>query len=75
MNRSDFLRVLEEVFEEEEGTLKGDELLSDLIWDSLTMVSFISVADEHLNATVKPADLTKAKSLSDLLKMVEEHFD
>lgn len=75
MNKRDFIAVLEEMLELDAGSLKGDEALADLEWNSLAVVSFIAIADEHLSATVSPSKLAQAETLTDVLALVEDHFD
>ena len=75
MNKQEFIAALEEMLEVDAGSLRGDEMLTELPWDSLAVVSFIAMADEHLNAEVNPGKLAQAESLADVLAMVEDYFD
>lgn len=75
MKRDDFLAEIEEMLEVEAGSIKGEELLTDLPWDSLAVVSFIALADEHLEVAVRPQDLVQAKTLADVLALVEDKLD
>jgi acyl carrier protein len=75
MNKQEFLSAIEEMLEVEEGSLKGDEPLTDLPWDSLAVVSFIALADEHLDVAVSPQGLVQAKTLSDVLALVANKLD
>ncbi len=75
MNKQEFFAQLEEFMELDEGRLTGDESLSDLPWDSLAVVSFIAMADEHLDLSVKPASLADAKSIADLLALVADKLN
>ena len=72
MDRKAFLAVIEEMLEVDSGSLAGNESLDELPWDSLAVVSFIAVADEHLGATVSPQQLFEAKTLEDVLNLVAD---
>lgn len=74
MTKQEFLAEIEEMLEVDAGSLKGNEPLSDLPWDSLAVVSFIALADEHLDAAVSPQSLAQAKTLNDVLALVADKF-
>ena len=75
MKRNDLLLLLDELFEEEQGTLQGPELLSQLDgWDSLTSLGFIALIDEHFNLVVPPNKLSECKTVNDLLMLVDGHL-
>lgn len=67
MTKSDFLAHLDEIMDQEVGTLKGEEALKDLPkWDSMTVVQFIALADEEFNFAVPSSKLLACKSINDL---------
>jgi len=70
MSKADFLALLEEIMDLARGSLKGDEALEDIPWDSLSVVSFIALVDEHLGVAVNPQALSEAKSIPDVLGLV-----
>lgn len=74
MDRKAFLAVIEEMLEVDSGSLAGNESLDELPWDSLAVVSFIALADEHLSASVSPQQLSEAKTLDDVLALVADKF-
>lgn len=70
MNRADFLNALDEMLELDPGTLTGAEALDSLdAWDSLAVISFIALVDEHFDKVVAGEDLAKAKTINDLLAL------
>jgi acyl carrier protein len=70
MNRADFLNALDEMLELDPGTLTGEEVLEGLdSWDSLAVISFIALVDEHFDKVVAGEDLAKAKTINDLLAL------
>jgi acyl carrier protein len=75
MKRNDFLTLIETMLEEDPGSLSGNEPLDSIRWDSLAVVSFISLADEHLGAAVSPSELAKARNLSDVLSLVANRLE
>jgi acyl carrier protein len=70
VTRDAFLIQLDELLELPVGTLKGDEKLEDLEhWDSLAMVSFIALADEHCNIRLSPRQFVTCNTVSDLVRL------
>ena len=65
MNKNDLLRELGEIMQLEHG-LTGDELLNSIDeWDSLAILSLMSVFD------LKAQDLRSAKTVGDLIDLME----
>ena len=75
MTKSGFLELIDELLEKEPGTLKGPELLEDNDWDSLSVISFIALVDEHFGFTVSPSELAKCVSVEDLVSLLNGHLD
>lgn len=70
MTRAEFLTALEEMLELDAGTLAPDATLDSLdTWDSLAVISFIALVDEHFDRVVAGEDLAKAKTIADLLAL------
>jgi len=70
MTRAEFLAALEEMLEADAGSLSPDTVLDSLdSWDSLAVISFIALVDEHFDHVVAGEDLAKAKSIGDLLAL------
>lgn len=70
MTREEFLTQLDELLELPAGTLKGDEKLEELErWDSLAMVSFIALADEHCNMRLSPRQFVTCNTVNDLVQL------
>jgi len=70
MKKAVFLNKLEEIMEVPSGSIKGDEKLTDLRWDSMTVVQFIALIDEEFSLSISAADLLKAKTVPDLIALV-----
>lgn len=72
MDRRTFLALLDEVLELDPGTLQGPERLDDLEnWNSMAMVSFVALVDEHFNFAVSPRQFVNCDTVEDLLGLVK----
>jgi acyl carrier protein len=70
MERTEFIRLLEELFEMPAGALTGAEKLEELErWDSLAMMSYIALADEHYGVTLSPRKFLDCKTVNDLISL------
>lgn len=71
MNKQQFLEMLTEILEADAGTITGDEDLENLSnWDSLAVITFIAAVDEKMNFVVSGEQLSKAKTVGDLMALV-----
>lgn len=76
MSKQEFLRLLDELVETPPGTLQGGEALADLpAWDSLGVVSFIALADEHFGLSLPPKEIAAATTVDDLVSLVSAGID
>ncbi len=72
MTKEVFLQLLDELLELEPGTLTGNENLKDYeIWDSMTVLGFIALVDEHFGFTVSTERLAQAKTVDDLVALLD----
>jgi acyl carrier protein len=72
MDRPTFLPLLDEILELPGGTLKGPEKLEDLEnWNSLAMVSFVALVDEHFNYAISPRQFVNCATVDDLLGLIK----
>lgn len=71
MQKVEFLQLLDEIVEEPVGTLQGDELLSELDgWDSMAVLGFMSLVDQHFNIVLPTDALVECKSVPDLIGLL-----
>jgi acyl carrier protein len=71
MTRDEILRSMEELLEQPSNTLGGPEKLESLErWNSLAMIGFIALVDEHFGVTLSPRQIVTCSSVDDLLKLV-----
>lgn len=72
MNKKKMLLILDELLELPQGTLFGNELLSNLKWDSLSVIGFIAICDENFELAVSPRELCKCETVNDLIALLGE---
>ncbi len=71
MEKREFLKKIEEIIEADEGILNGSEFLSELEdWDSLAVMSFISMVDFNFSITVEAKKITGCKTVNDLCSLL-----
>jgi acyl carrier protein len=73
MTKIEFFHLLDDLLTQPRGTLKGSEKLAELRkWDSLVILEFIALLDEHFGMTV-PADMIIAcRTTGDLAALVAD---
>jgi acyl carrier protein len=65
-----FFEELEIILELDSGSITGEEQLSDLGgWDSLAILSFISMVDEKMGMTLEPKRIAKCLTPMDLCQL------
>ena len=70
MHTTDFLRLLDELLEQEPGTLHIDTRLEACGWSSLAVVGFMALVDEHFETTVSPGAVARCETVSDLVGLL-----
>lgn len=72
MTEKEKLSKLEEMMELEEGTLTPATNLSDIEeWDSIAVISFISLIDDEFDKIIKGSDIKKFQTVADALAVME----
>ncbi len=67
MTYSDFYLLLDELLEIDPGTIVGDERLDTLAgWDSLALIGFIALLDQHFGESVPAAKIKNCVTTADL---------
>ncbi len=73
MTKSSFFLLLDELLENNPGTLKGDEVLATISqWDSLAVIGFIALLDQHFALSVPAARILDCKTVNDLAALVAD---
>jgi acyl carrier protein len=70
VTKVEFLRLLETTLERDEGSLKGEETLADIDWDSLAVVSFLALADEHFGLQLGAKAVNACKTLPQVIALL-----
>ena len=70
MTKTEFYKELDSMLELEPNTIRGDERLADLPgWDSMSVISFIALADTNFKKTVAAKAIAEARTVADLLNL------
>ena len=72
MTRDQAIRLIEEAVAADHGSVRGEETLETIAWDSMASVSFIALVDEQLGRTLDAKVVAKCKTVSDLLAILLE---
>ena len=71
MTKGEFFILLDELLENEPGTLKeGDVLVAVPKWDSLAVIGFIALLDQHFALSVPASRIMDCKTANDLAALV-----
>lgn len=71
MTTSEFLNEIETIIEAEHGSITVDKQISSLAgWDSMSIISFIAMADAKLQVAVDITELAACKTIGDLTILV-----
>ncbi|MBX4135797.1 acyl carrier protein [Pseudomonas sp. S5F11] len=62
------LRLIEEAMEVEEGSIALGQALE---WDSIAVVTFMALVDEHLDKRVSADLLNKCETVDDVVELVD----
>ena len=65
-----FLEQIAEILEEEQVNL-SDKLVDFDVWDSLTQLSIIALADEEYGVTISAAEIREAETVEGIKKLIE----
>ncbi len=66
------LALIEECMDLDEGTVNPESELAEFEeWDSVSALSIIAMVDEHFHKTLTGDDLKNAKTVADILAMME----
>lgn len=76
MTKNNFFLLIDELLENEPGTIAGDEKLAELSkWDSLAVIGFIAVLDQHFSLSVPAARILNCKTIADLADLVADKLN
>ena len=71
MTKKDFFVLLDELLENDPGTILGGEALAGMArWDSLAVIGFIALLDQHFALSVPAVRIMDCKTVDDLAALV-----
>lgn len=71
MQEKEVLSAIEEITEADSGTITPEMALSDISqWDSMSMISFISVADSQFGKKIAAQKLSQCATVRDLVNLI-----
>jgi acyl carrier protein len=75
LKRNEFLLLLDEALELEPGTVKWSETLDSLeSWDSLAVISFMALVDEHFGISLQPRQIAACTTVADLTGLLGDRI-
>ena len=73
IEKTGFLRIMDELLELSPGTLKGDEALKNFeLWDSVALISFMVTIKENYGIIVAPKEVWACATVNDLMALAEK---
>jgi acyl carrier protein len=71
MKKQEFLGLLEQQWDLAKGSLSGDMPLESLdCWDSLAVIGFVAVADEHFSVALTTKQISACRTVEDLGRLL-----
>lgn len=74
MDKTQFLKLIDELLELDEGALKGDEQIDGIGWDSLATISFMALVDERFGLSLQPRQIAGCSTVSDLSALLGDRI-
>ncbi len=72
MNEQEKIAAIADILEVEESEINKDTLLEDIeTWDSVAVLSFISVMNDEFNKFPNAAEIRSYKTVGDLMAVME----
>lgn len=68
-NADQLNRDLESILELEPGAISGNETLEEINWDSLSVITFLAMADSNYGLSIPASKLQAVKTVADLLSL------
>ena len=75
MENTEFLELLDELFEVDPGTVQLESVLKDVPgWSSLTFVGLIALIDEEYGLAVPPTSILNCSTAGELASMIDSEL-
>ncbi len=73
MTKKNFFLLIDELLENQPGTIAGNEILTQFSnWDSLAVIGFIALLDQHFSVSIPAAKIIECKTVADLADLVAD---
>jgi acyl carrier protein len=70
MTHDDAILLIEDAANAEHGTVRGNEALEQINWDSMATLSFIALVDDRLGRELDAKIVVKCQTVPDLLAIL-----
>jgi acyl carrier protein len=70
MTQQEKIEALEELFEQDSGTITPETMLDKLQWDSMAMLSIIALVNERFGKPLTGSQLKNFKTVQDILAVM-----
>ena len=74
VTKTEFYETLDDILDLPVGTITGQEMLSQLTWDSLAVVSYIAACNGLFGVVLAGEKVKATKSVADLMALVAAHI-
>lgn len=71
MEKSEFLKHIDELLELAPGTLTGSEPLQAVGWDSLAIIGFMALCDDRFGLQISPLEIRDCETVDELFALVQ----
>lgn len=76
MSKTDFLLLMDELFELDDGTIQGSDELNQIPgWSSLTFIGLIAMVDEECEVTLAPKSIMACQTVDDLIVLIGDAIE
>lgn len=73
MTKAEFYLLIDELLESTPGTVRGADRLADVAkWDSLAVIGFIALLDQHFGVSVPASKIADCRTIDDLAGLLED---
>ena len=70
MTKSELLNLIDELVELQPGTLTGTESLDEINMNSIAVIGFIALVDEHFEVSIPPRKIAGCATVDDLIDLL-----
>jgi acyl carrier protein len=72
MNKHEFLLLVDDIVEAEQGTIAETDVLQELEgWDSMAVMGLIAAVDEKFGVTLAPEKIAASRTVADIVTLLD----